>query len=407
MTDREFDLIVYGATGFTGRLVVEYLLKTYGAQGPVRWAIAGRDEAKLRAVAAELGAPASLPALTANASDPASLEAMARRARVILTTVGPYQLYGEPLLAACVRAGTDYADLCGEPAWMAAMIPRYDAAAKASGARLAFSCGFDSIPFDCGVFFLQQQAMERFGAPFKRVRGRVRKMKGTFSGGTMASMLATLEAGRRDPGIVKTMLNPYALVPTPPQTRQPRGDAVLYEADIPSWSTPFVMAAINTKNVHRSNALSNFRYGRDFSYDEMQMTGDGPAGEKRAKAAANQMRMQMGLLAFAPARALLRRFVLPKPGQGPSRHERESGLFEILFVGDMGDDGRTLRAVVTGDKDPGYGSTSKMITEAALCLKDTPRATTPGGVWTAAAAMGETLIARLGEKAGLRFGLEG
>ncbi len=408
MSEREFDLIVYGATGFTGRLVVEYLLKTYGAAGPVRWAIAGRDAGKLRAVAAELGAPEGLPAIDANANDPASLDALAQRAQAILTTVGPYQLYGEPLVAACVRAGTDYVDLCGEPAWMAAMIPRYDSAAKASGARIAFSCGFDSIPFDCGVFYLQQRAMERFGAPFKRVRGRVRKMKGGFSGGTLASMLATLEAGRRDPSIVRTMTNPYALVPTPPETRQPRGDAVLYDEGI-GWSAPFIMAAINTKNVHRTNALTNFRYGRDFTYDEMQLIGAGNAGEKLAKAALGQMRLQMALLAFAPTRALLRRFALPRPGQGPSKQERESGSYEVLYVGDMGagaSDGRTLHAAVSGDKDPGYGSTSKMITEAALCLKDTPRSTTPGGIWTPAAAMGEALIARLQERAGLRFSLE-
>ncbi|MEQ1617368.1 MAG: saccharopine dehydrogenase NADP-binding domain-containing protein [Terricaulis sp.] len=408
MSQKEFDLIVYGASGFTGRLVAEYLLKVYGASGAVRWAVAGRDAEKLAAVMAGLGAPATLPALAANASDPASIEALAQRASVILTTVGPYQLYGEPLVAACARAGTDYVDLCGEPAWMAQMIARYEGAAKASGARIAFSCGFDSIPFDCGVFYLQQQAMERFGQPFSRVRGRVRTMKGGFSGGTLASMLATLEAGRRDPSIAKIMTNPYALVPTSPGVRQPRGDSVVHDEGI-GWSTPFIMAAINTKNVHRSNALSNYRYGRDFNYDEMQLMGEGENGEKRAKAAANAMKMQMALLAFAPTRALLRRFALPKPGQGPSKEERESGSYEVLYVGDMGagaNDQRTLRAVVSGDKDPGYGSTSKMITEAALCLKDTPRATTPGGIWTPAAAMGEALIARLQEKAGLRFGLE-
>jgi short subunit dehydrogenase-like uncharacterized protein len=407
---KEFDVVVYGASGFTGRLVAEYLLKTHGAVGAVHWAMAGRDTTKVRAVANELGAPQSVALIAADANDPASLDALAQRTQVIITTVGPYQFYGEPLVAACARAGTDYVDLCGEPAWMAQMIGRYEGAAKASGARIAFSCGFDSIPFDCGVFYLQQQAMERFGAPFKRVRGRVRKMKGTFSGGTMASMLATLEAGQRDPGIVKTMINPYALVASPPQTRQPRGDSVIYEADIGQWAAPFVMAAINTKNVHRTNALSNYRYGRDFTYDEMQAMGPGDAGEKRAKAALNQSRLQMGLLSFAPTRALLRRFALPKPGQGPSQAERESGFYDVLYVGDMGEgagDGRTLRAFVTGDKDPGYGSTSKMIAEAALCLKDTPRAATPGGIWTPAAAMGETLIARLQEKAGLRFGVEG
>ncbi len=409
MNQREFDLIVYGASGFTGRLVAEYLLKVYGASGAVRWAVAGRDAEKLSAVMGELGVPAALPTLAANANDTASLDALAARASVILTTVGPYQLYGEPLVAACARAGADYVDLCGEPAWMAQMIARYEGAAKASGARIAFSCGFDSIPFDCGVFYLQQQAMERFGQPFPRVRGRVRTMKGGFSGGTMASMLATLEAGRRDPTIVKTMTNPYALIPASPGVRQPRGDTVVHDEGI-GWSAPFIMAAINTKNVHRTNALTNYRYGRDFTYDEMQLMGEGEKGEKRARGALGQSRMQLGLLSFAPTRALLRRFALPKPGQGPSKEEREIGSYEVLYVGDMGagaSDARTLRAVVSGDKDPGYGSTSKMITEAALCLKDTPRATTPGGIWTPAASMGEALIARLQEKAGLRFGLEG
>jgi short subunit dehydrogenase-like uncharacterized protein len=178
------------------------------------------------------------------------------------------------------------------------------------------------------------------------------------------------------------------------------------EADVPGWSAPFIMAPINTKNVHRSNALTQFRYGRDFTYDEMQFMGDGPAGERRAKAALNQMRTQMTLLSFGPTRALLRQFALPKPGQGPSKHERETGSYEVLFVGDM-PDGRSLRAVVTGDKDPGYGSTSKMISQAALCLtRDTSREQTPGGIWTPAAAMGRALIERLEAHAGLRFQIE-
>jgi short subunit dehydrogenase-like uncharacterized protein len=404
MSAREFDVIVFGATGFTGRLVAEHLAKTYGAGGAVKWAMAGRDQAKLEAVRAEIGAPEAIPLITANAGDPAALDALVKRASVIITTVGPYQLYGEPLVAACARTGTDYVDLCGEPAWMAAMIGKYEAAAKQSGARIVFSCGFDSIPFDGGVWFLQQEAMRRFGKPAARVHGRVRKMKGTFSGGTMASMLATLEAGKRDPSIVRTMTNPYALISDPPQTRQPRGDGVVHDDGV-GWSAPFVMAAINTKNVHRSNALRGYPYGRDFTYDEMQLMGDGAAGERRAKAALNQSRMQMALLAFAPTRAVLRRFALPKPGEGPNKHERETGFYDVLFVGHV--DGQTLRVGVKGDKDPGYGSTSKMLSEAALCLKDTPRAQTPGGVWTPAAAMGDTLIARLQEKAGLAFSVEG
>lgn len=404
MGAQEFDVIVYGATGFTGRLVAEYLQQTYGTEGEVRWAMAGRDITKLRTISSQIGAPMSLTLIAADARDANALEALAHRARVIITTVGPYQLYGEPLLAACVRAGTDYVDLCGEPNWMAAMIQKYDAQAKQSGARIVFSCGFDSIPFDLGVFFLQQHMQERFGAPADVVRGRVRKMKGGFSGGTLASLLASVDAANRDPGVKRTMADPYALSPQS-IVPQPSGDKVIYDADIPSWSTPFVMAAINTKNVHRSNALLGYPYGRSFTYDEMQMTGDGDDGKKRANAAASQSRTQSALLGFAPTRALLRRFALPKPGEGPSKEERETGFYDIMFVGETAK-GEKLTASVKGDKDPGYGSTSKMITEAALCLADTSRAQTPGGVWTPAAAMGASLVDRLQARSVLRFALE-
>lgn len=404
MSAQEFDVIVYGATGFTGRLVAEYLLRTYGADGEVRWALAGRDSAKLKAVALELGAPASVPLITVDARDGAALDALAHRARVIITTVGPYQLYGEGLLAACVRAGADYVDLCGEPNWMAAMIEKYEAQAKQSGARIVFSCGFDSIPFDCGVWFLQQKAKERFGQPAQRVRGRVRKMKGGASGGTMASMLATFEAVRRDPAVGAQMLDPFALSPTRLRA-QPNGDEAVEDDDIPTWSAPFIMAAINTKNVHRTNALTGYGYGRDFMYSEMMMTGPGAGGEKRARAMVNQSKLQRALLGFAPTRALLKQFALPKPGQGPSKEEREDGMYDVLFVGST-EDGRTIRTSIYGDKDPGYGSTSKMIAEAALCLNDTPRSTTPGGIYTPAAAMGDALIDRLQARSVLRFIVE-
>lgn len=400
---REFDVVVYGASGFTGRLVAEYMQRAYGAGSNVTWAMAGRDDAKLKAIKAEIGAAA--PVISANARDPASLEAMARRAKVVLTTVGPYQLYGEPLVAACVKAGTDYVDLCGEPNWMAEMIAKHEAPAKASGARIVFSCGFDSIPFDGGVFFLQQEMRKSFGAPARRVRGRVRRMKGGFSGGTMASMLATMQAVKRDPRIGAALMDPFALSPEkgPPQ---PNGEIAVYDQIIPSWSAPFVMAAINTKNVHRTNALLNYSYGRDFAYDEMMLTGDGPSGEKRAKAAVSAAKMQRALLGFAPTRAILKTLVLPKPGQGPSKEERENGSYEVLYVGETAQ-GQTLRAAVSGDKDPGYASTSKMISEAALCLaQDVDRNDTPGGVWTPMSAMGARLIERLQAKAGLTFALE-
>jgi len=404
MSAQEFDVIVYGATGFTGRLVAEHLLRTYGPQGDVRWAMAGRDMQKLKDVSIALGAPMNFPLIAANASDAGALDALAHRARLVITTVGPYQRYGEALLAACVRAGTDYVDLCGEPAWMAAMIAKYAKAAKESAARIVFSCGFDSIPFDCGVFFLQQEARQRFGQPAQSVRARVRRMKGTFSGGTAASLLATLEAVQREPKLARVMGDPFALAPER-LAPQPPSDGVVHDEDIPGWAAPFVMAAINTKNVHRTNALRDYPYGRDFTYSEMMFTGDGPKGQARARAALRQSRLQNSLLTFAPTRALLKRFALPKPGEGPNKEQRESGEYEVLFVGKT-TNGESLRASVSGDMDPGYGSTSKMISETALCLNDTSREQTPGGIWTPAAAMGDALIDRLQMKAGLTFMLE-
>lgn len=403
--DKPFDLIVFGATGFTGRLVAEYLHATYGTGGDVRWAMAGRSAAKLAEVRDALGIDPALPLLVADASDADALAALVKQARVVLTTVGPYQTYGEPLIRACAAAGTDYVDLCGEPGWMAKMIPELQDTARASGARIVFSCGFDSIPFDLGVAYVQHEARQRLGAPLVRVHGRVKVMKGTFSGGTVASMLATIEAVKREPGLRRTLADPFALTPGFKGARQPNDHVAEYDALAKSWTAPFVMALINTKNVHRSHALLGHPWGADFVYSERMLTGDGPAGEKRAKKMLRQSKLQNLMLAFAPTRALLRRFALPKPGEGPNKEQREKGRYDVLFFGQTAD-GRTLTASVAGDRDPGYGSTSKMIAEAALSLaRDIDRTRTPGGVWTPAAAMGMTLVARLKAKAGLTFSL--
>jgi short subunit dehydrogenase-like uncharacterized protein len=403
---RTFDLIVFGASGFTGRLVAEYLLQKYGVGGEVSWAVAGRDLAKLDRVMDAIGAPAVLPRIAANAAETASLAAIAAQTKVVITTVGPYQRYGEPLVAACAAAGTDYVDLCGEPGWMAAMIARYSDQAKASGARIVFSCGFDSIPFDLGVLFLQHHARAQTGAPAAKVHGRVRGMAGGFSGGTIASLLATVEATAKDPGLTKVLADPFALTPGFAGPPQPSGETPILDATLNSWAAPFVMATINTKNVHRTNALLGHAYGEAFTYDEMMLTGPGAAGEKRAKAAAGQSRMQAALMGFAPTRAVLRRFALPKPGEGPTKAQREAGSFDVLFVGEIVG-GKTVRASVKGDKDPGYGSTCGMIAESALCLaKDVGANRTPGGVWTPGAAMGEALITRLQATAGLVFAME-
>ena len=398
-----FDIIVFGATGFTGRLVAEYLNKTHGVGGDVRWAMAGRSAARLAEVRDALGIDAALPLLVADASDPAALAELVRQTRVVLTTVGPYQTYGEPLIHACADAGTDYVDLCGEPGWMAKMIPELQDKARASGARIVFSCGFDSIPFDLGVFYAQHEAQQRLGAPLQRVHGRVKVLKGTFSGGTVASMLATIEATKHAPALRRALVDPFALTPGFKGPRQPNDHVAEYDMLAKSWTAPFVMALINTKNVHRSHALLGHPWGTDFVYSERMLTGDGPAGEKRARKMLRQSKIQNLMLAFAPTRALLRRFSLPKPGEGPSLEQREKGRHETLFFGQTAD-GRTLTASVAGDRDPGYGSTSKMIAEAALCLaRDVDRSRTPGGVWTPAAAMGMTLVERLQAKAGLTF----
>ncbi len=405
--NKDFDLIVFGATGFTGRLVAEYLNATQGVGRELRWALAGRSLAKLQTVRDEIGAAATLPLICTDASDAKALANLARRARVVITTVGPYQLHGEPLLAACAAAGTDYVDLCGEPAWMAAMIAKHHAAAQRSGARIVFSCGFDSIPFDLGVLFLQTEAHRRFGAALPEVHGLVRVMKGGFSGGTAASLLASMEAIGRDPTLARTLADPFALTPGFTGPHQPDSAQATFDQLAPGWTAPFVMAAINTKNVHRTNALRGHAYGLDFVYVERELKGDGAIAEQRARAAARTHRLQNALLGFAPTRALIRRFALPQPGQGPSATQRERGRYDVLFVG-QDTDGRTLRAVVKGDRDPGYGSTSKMISESALCLlNDVDHQATTGGLWTPGAAMGLALVDRLRARAGLSFDIVG
>ena len=387
---KPFDLVVHGATGFTGRLVVEYLLRRYPAGSGLRWAMGGRNAAKLAAVRDELGAPADTPLVVTDTGNPASLQALMEQTCLVLTTVGPYQLYGNELVAACASAGVDYMDLCGEPAWMRQMIDAHEAAARASGARIVFSCGFDSIPFDLGVFMLQREMQARFGQPAQRVRGRVRKMKGTFSGGTAASLKATMAAAAAQPGVLELLRNPFSLTPGFEGPRQPSGSKPMVDEVLGLWVAPFVMAAINTRNVHRSNFLLGHAYGADFVYDEMMVTGAGEKGEALANAVA--------------ADKSLGADDGPKPGEGPSREERESGFYDVLFIG-TDTAGHSLRVGVKGDRDPGYGSTSKMITEAAVCLlQDAPD--TPGGIWTTAPAMGNALIARLKANAGLSFTVE-
>lgn len=389
-TSREFGIVVYGATGYTGRLVCEYLNKQYGVNGEVKWAMAGRSQEKLIQVRDEMGISAEVPFVIADAENLASVKAMVENTQVVLTTVGPYQKYGSDLVRICSEVGTDYVDLCGEPAWMHEMIAAHVDTAKASGARIVFSCGFDSVPFDLGIHYLQQTAIEKLGAPLPRVKGRVRAMKGTFSGGTLESFRLTMQAAAKNPALVKVLTNPFSLTESFSGPEQPSGTAPLFEPDLNSWSAPFVMATINTKNIHRSNFLLQHQYGENFVYDEMMLTGPGEKGEAAANFVAKDKSMAQSPM---------------KPGEGPSKEERETGFYDVLFVGSNAK-GDTLMASVKGDKDPGYGSTSKMISESAVCLLKNLDAAS-GGIWTPASAMGSLLIDRLQANAGLTFQIEG
>lgn len=392
MSSQDFDIVVYGATGFTGQLVAEYLAAHYKGDRSLRWAMAGRSLDKLKSVRDAIGAPADTPLIVADASDAASLKAMVAQTKSVITTVGPYLLYGNELIAECVATGTDYFDLCGEVPWMRRMIDAHLATAQKTGARIVFSCGYDSIPFELGTFFVQEEAKRVFGAPATRVKGRVRDMRGTFSGGTAASSKAIFEAASKDASLLALLRDPFALTPDFQGPKQPPGNKPIYDEDLKTWLTPFFMANINTRNVHRSNMLLGFPYGRDFVYDEMQIAGPGEEGEALAKqivAANNRLATQ----------------AQPKPGEGPSKEERENGMYDLLFVA-IAPDGRQVRASVKGDRDPGYGSTSKMMAECAVCLlRDA--ADVPGGIWTPGAAMQHKLIKRLVDHAGLTFTVEG
>jgi short subunit dehydrogenase-like uncharacterized protein len=397
-----------GATGFTGRLVAEHLLARHGTHGDLRWALAGRNQARLEEVRAGLGENAAgLPLITADSHDRASLDSLVQKTRVVCTTVGPYALHGSELVAACCEHGTDYCDLSGEVPWMRNMIDRYAEAAEKSGARIVHCCGFDSIPSDLGVWFLQNAAREKFGKPLERVRLRVKAAKGGLSGGTFASMLNIVEESRRDAETARVLKNPFALCPPDARKgpRQPYVSGPKFDAAIGSWMAPFIMAAINTRVVHRANALQDYAYGKGFRYDEAVLTGKGIGG--RAKATM----VSLGMGAFAlgsamgPTRALLKKMVLPKPGEGPSPEQREAGFFNIAVEGRTAE-GQSLQARVKGDRDPGYGSTSKMIGEAALCLACDIGDEIAGGFWTPATALDGKLMERLEAHAGVTFRLD-
>ena len=404
----EVDIVLWGAAGFVGRLLAAWLWPKYGASGDVRFALGGRDKPALEAVHRDLKADDRLPLIVGNALDETFMNALTKKARLVVSTVGPYAKYGSTLVAACAANGTDYCDLSGETQWMHRMINAHQNEAEASGARIVHSCGFDSIPSDLGVLFLQTLAQKRFGRPMTDVKLRVKALRGGASGGTVASMLNVIEEIRKDPAVAKIAKNPYALAPEGMRSgvRQPNVSTFEYDKDVGNWVAPFVMAAVNTRVVHRSNALMDYAWGKAFKYDEAMMMGDGLTGRLRAAAFATGIGAFMLGGYFTPTRFLMKKTLLPKPGEGPSPEARESGFYKLYLVGKDAD-GNEMRVTVKGDRDPGYGSTSKMLGETAMCLlTEIGKKDLNGGFWTPATAMGQKLIDRLSANAGLTFEAE-
>ena len=383
----KYDFVIYGATGFTGKLVVEYAINQYNNNDEISWAIAGRNNEKLEHIQEKYNLPSEIGKIVVDSNDQNSIDEMVGQTKCVLTTVGPYQLYGEKIIKTCISSGTDYVDLCGEPGFMHKIISECSEEAKETGARVVFSCGFDSIPFDLGVLFVQEEVMSKLNKYAPSVRGRVRSMNGEFSGGTAASMKATMAALQSNPELINILVNPHALCDGIQGVQQDDDSRPVYDEELNTWVAPFFMAPINTKNIHRSNKLMNHIYGENFKYNEMWIQGPGEEGK-----AAAEFISTMNPLGDAP-----------EPGDGPSRESRENGNYDVLFCADV--DGETIKASVSGDMDPGYGSTSKMIAESAVCLvKDCEDLA--GGIYTPAASMGKKLIKRLESNAGLTFKLE-
>lgn len=394
--DREFDIVVYGATGFVGRLVAQYLARR--APVGLRIALAGRSSRRLSSVRADIPAASSWPLIIADSSDDASLDAIARRTGVLITTVGPYLTYGLPVVSACARNGTHYLDLTGEVLFMRQSIDAFDRTAKDSGARIIHSCGFDSIPSDLGVFALHQAALRAADGRLGDTRFGLISASGGFSGGTIASGITQLEAVDRDPASARIAADPYALSPDRAEEPSP-GDgpdpaSVAFDDALDSWVSPFIMAAVNTRVVRRSNALLGYAYSKEFRYREVIANGSGPQGLALALALTGGMAAGGALLSLRPTRALAKR-VLPKPGEGPDEQTRNNGRFAVRLVSRT-PDGQVLRGLVAAQGDPGYAATAMMIGECALCLA-LPSGGLPDrtGVLTPASGLGQAAVDRL------------
>ncbi|NNC37936.1 MAG: saccharopine dehydrogenase [Acidimicrobiales bacterium] len=404
MAQKKFDIIVYGATSFVGQIMTRYMHEQFD-DGAIKWAIAGRSQEKLEKLSADTGLK-DIEIITADAKDEAALTAMCARTNVVISTVGPYALYGDTLVKVCAESDTHYCDLTGEPQWIRKMQERHEDTAKKSGARIVHCCGFDSIPSDLGVHFLQKHAQKKFGQTCNRIDMRVAKMKGGASGGTIASMINMVKEASGNAELRRQLKDPYSLCPTDHKfTVRQHNVKTAYDEEYGAWTAPFIMEAINARVVHRSNALSGNSYGTDFKYQEAMVTGKGGRGKSMARAASWGMGGLMMGLAVPPTRWFLENIVLPKPGEGPSPKAQHEGSFDLVFLGTT-PDGDKIRCRVTGDRDPGYGSTAKMLAQAGACLaQDIPKKT-KGGFWTPATLMGDKLIKRLTAHSGLTFELE-
>lgn len=403
MSNPAYEIIVYGATSFVGQILCHYLVKQY-PNGEIAWAAAGRSQSKLDALLKDLGQ--NIPTLIAEADDESAIKTMVSQGKVIISTVGPYALYGSTLVKVCAQSGTDYVDLTGEPQWIRRMISAYENDAKKSGARIVHCCGFDSIPLDLGNHFLQKKSLEKYQAPCTEVKMAVQKMKGGGSGGTIASGINMIKEAAKDAALRKDLNDPYYLCSPHHGFSAKQRDVKLavYDQDFEAWVGPFIMAAINTKIVHRSNELNGKAFGENFKYDEVMRLGKGFGARLAGISMGIGMAVVPLLIAFPPSGFLIQKIV-PQPGEGPSPEQQEKGFFDLRFIGKT-QAGEILKVKVTGDKDPGYGSTAKMLAQAGLCLaRDISKAEKPGGFWTTSTAMGDALIKRLEEQAGLTFEL--
>lgn len=402
----KFDIIIFGATSFVGQILCQYMVDEYGINQEVKWAAAGRSMNKLKVLKNQLGDQAAdLQLLNANSTDEASLKAMCEQAKVIISTVGPYALYGEALVKACVESGTDYCDLTGEVQWVKRMITRYNGKALESGARIVHCCGFDSIPSDMGVWHLQQYAKESFGEVASTIRMRVKAMRGGASGGTIASMINVAKEAASNKELRKELANPYSICPANHQftARQINVNSPERDEYSGQWAGPFIMAAINTRVVHRSNALQGYAYGDNFKYDESMLMGKGNKGRLTALGFTAGIAAFITGAAIKPTRWLLENYVVPKPGEGPSPESQRKGFYDLRFHG-FTPDGQLIQTKVTGDRDPGYGSTAKMLAQAGLSLAfDVSKKEKSGGFWTTASIFDQRFIDRLESKAGMSF----